>query len=70
MTVPAAATRLTAGFRHGRRTRLGGDLDGICHLGRAASLLSSRRAVALYLNRVLLLHYRLVAMEFTGNMLV
>lgn len=26
------------GFRHGRRTRLGGGLDGICHLGRAASL--------------------------------
>jgi hypothetical protein len=21
------------GFRHGRRTRLGGGLDGICHLG-------------------------------------
>lgn len=26
------------GFRHGRRTRLGGGLDGICHLGRPASL--------------------------------
>ena len=26
------------GFRHGRRTRLGGGLDGIFHLGRAASL--------------------------------
>jgi hypothetical protein len=38
MTVPAAATRLTPGFCHGRRTRLGGGLDGICHLGRAASL--------------------------------
>jgi hypothetical protein len=38
MTVPAAATRLTPGFRHGRRKRLGGGLDGICHLGRAASL--------------------------------
>jgi len=38
MTVPAAATHLTPGIRHGRRTRLGGGLDGICHLGRAASL--------------------------------
>jgi hypothetical protein len=39
MTVPVAATRLTPpGFRHDRRAPLGDVLDGLCHVGRAASL--------------------------------